>query len=104
MAEEKLAERPQILKGDIVRFISGITGEEAVHVVTCENPKAYFNPAFGEVLAVYRFDGYNFKCIWKSLRYKLDRLEEAAEKVSAVIENLRANVTSITAAVQLRYN
>lgn len=100
-AEEKFAGRPQIQKGDIVRFISALTGEENVEVVRCENTEVYFNPAFGEVLAIYRFDRRDFKCVWESLRYKLDRFEEAAEKVSAVIGNLRANVTSVTAAVQL---
>ena len=76
-AEEKFADRPQILKGDIVRFISGITGEEAVHVVTCENPEIYFNSAFGEIIAVYRYDGLDFKCIWESGEGWLNRFKNS---------------------------
>lgn len=75
-AEEKFAGRPQIQKGDIVRFISALTGEENVDVVRCENTKAYFNSAFGEVIAVYRFDGLNFKCIWESAEYQLRKFDK----------------------------
>ena len=79
MAEEKFADRPQIQKGDIIRFISGITGEENVAVARNENNEAFFDCAIGEVLAIYRFDGRDFKCIWESREYQLQRWNEACK-------------------------
>ena len=100
VAEEKFAGRPQILKGDIVRFISGITGEEVVHVVTCENPEIYFNSAFGEIIAVYRFDGRDFKCIWESVGYRFDRFKRIIDEINKTQLTLSVKLKSVNEAMK----
>lgn len=99
-AEDKIADRPQILKGDIVRFISAITGEENVEVVRCKNTEAYFNPAFGEVLAVYRFDGHDFKCVWESVGYKFDRFKRIIDGINKTKLTLSVKLKSVNEAMK----
>ena len=99
-AEEKVEGRPQILKGDIMRFISGITGEEAVHVVTCENPEIYFNSAFGEVLAIYRFDGRDFKCVWESREYMPQKWNKALANAAEAARRVGVSLEAATAALE----
>ena len=99
-ADEKFTLFPQLQKDDIVRYVSRLSGVEIIDVATYKHLDDYFY-SIGEVVAIYRFDGRDFKCIWESMGYKLNRFEEAAAEVSTAIKNLRANVTSITAAVQL---
>lgn len=106
-AEEKFAGRPQIQKGDIVRFIAGETGKEVVEVVTCEieegasyTPAFSFNPFFNEVVAIYRFDGRDFKCIWESREYKRLKLNEVLARAAAGAEHMEENVKSIIAALE----
>ena len=101
MAEEKFADRPQILKGDIVRFISALTGEENDDVVRCENAETYyFNPAFGEVLAVYRFDGLNFKCVWESVGYQFDRFKRIIDGINKTQLTLSVKLKSVNEAME----
>ena len=99
-AEEKFADRPQILKGDIVRFISALTGEENVEVVRSENPEAYFNSAFGEVLAVYRFDGHDFKCVWESVGYKFDRFKRIIDGINKTQLTISVKLKSVNKAME----
>ena len=105
--EEKFEGRPQIQKGDIVRFIAGETGKEVVEVVTCEieegasyTPAFSFNPFFNEVVAIYRFDGRDFKCIWESREYKRLKLNEVLARAAAGAEHMEENVKSIIAALE----
>ena len=110
MAEEKFADRPQILKGDIVRvetedkqsttcyFVQRDHGDKQYGEWINLGPYAYTSDK--EVVAIYRFDGRDFKCIWESLEYKLDRFEKAVAEVSTSIKNLQASVTSVAAAVR----
>lgn len=100
MAEEKFADRPQTLKGDIVRFISALTGDENVEVVRCENTEVYFNPAFGEVLAVYRFDGRDFKCVWESVGYQFDRFKRIIDGINKTQLTLLVKLKSVNEAME----
>ena len=81
-AEEKFAGRPQILKGDIVRVIGEFSKEESCHAVSAardtgvysDYPNYHYNE---EIVAVYRFDGRDFRCIWESEEYQLRKFSEA---------------------------
>ena len=73
MAEEKFADRPQILKGDIVRVEFG-----SCHMVS-DGGDRFLETDLGEnlvdvedVIAIYRFCGKGFDCIWQD--------EEAMER------------------------
>lgn len=98
--EEKFADRPQILKGDIVRFISALTGEENVEVVRCKNPEIYCNSAFGKVLAVYRFDGRDFKCVWESVGYQFDRFKRIIDGINKTQLTLSVKLKSVNEAME----
>lgn len=107
-AEEKSTDRPQILKGDIVRFILGETGKEVVEVATIEieeGPSYYtrpfsFNPFYNEVAAIYRFDGKDFKCIWESENYKLCKWNEALADAAETARRASVSLKAITAALE----
>ncbi len=106
-AEEKFASRPQILKGDIVRFIAGETGKQVVEVVTCEieegasyTPAFSFNPFFNEVLAIYRFDGRDFKCIWESVEYQFNRFKEIIDGINNMQLTLSVKLKSVNEAME----
>lgn len=99
-AEEKFTDRPQILKGDIVRFISALTGEENVDVVRCENTEVYFNPAFGKVLAAYRFDGRDFKCVWESVGYQFDRFKRIIDEINKTQLTISVKLKSVNEAME----
>ncbi len=99
-AEEKFAGRPQILKGDIVRFISALTGQETVAVARNENNEAFFNPAFGEVLAVYRFDGLDFKCIWESGECWLNRFKNSCLALRRITKEFNDEMKKLFAALK----
>ncbi len=101
-AAEKSTERPQIQVGDIVRFIAGETGKEVVEVVTCElkegasyTPSFSFNPFYNEVLAIYRFDGHDFKCIWDIEEYYrrelINRRYEAVKAFEQAVKTASAS-------------
>lgn len=91
-AEEKSTGRPQILKGDIVRVverIAGIPGTDRgnCHFVFGVRWDGVFSDKLGfyynaDIIAVYRFDGRDFKCIWKD--------EEAIERYAKEAEGRQA--------------
>lgn len=96
-----MQDMPQIKPNDIVRQIFAITGEEHVDVASrdYENDPINYNPAFGEVVAIYRYDGRDFKCIWESgksllckLHNAIDEIREAQKEFDVAIKKLIAEV------------
>ena len=81
--EEKSTDRPQILKGDIVRFILGETGKEVVEAAT-----------------IYRFAGKDFKCIWESENYKLRKWNEALANAAESARRAGVRLKEVTAALE----
>lgn len=78
VAEEKSIDRPQIQKGDIVRVVERITcipgtDRENCYFVSDVRWEGVFSDRLdfyynADIIAVYRFDGCDFKCIWESKR------------------------------------
>lgn len=98
MAEEKFAGRPQIQKGDIVRVETDDKQSTTCQFVLSDKkwdewldcvPKVNIN----DVIAVYRFDGRDFKCIWESAEYQLNRFKEIIDVI---------NKTQLTLSVKLK--
>lgn len=67
---------PKILKGDIVRINSIHSSELKCYEVSrvefsgVVSQPAGFHHNYNEIIAVYRFDGKDFKCIWEREDYK----------------------------------
>ncbi len=86
-AEEKIAGRPQILKGDIIRVeISDNCTPCCIVWAVQENyvygdSGAHFFP-IDSVVAVYRFDGKGFGCIWQDEEAMARYAKEAEGKAS----------------------
>ena len=89
MAEEKSADRPQILKGDIVRVEFGSAAKWSCHIVSDADDR-FLETDLGanlvyveEVIAIYRFDGKGFVCIWQDEnameRYAKEAKDTASE-------------------------
>ena len=97
--EEKFTLFPQLQKDDIVRYISRLSGEESIDVATYEHLDDYFY-FIGEVLAIYRFDGRDFKCIWESKEYKLDRFEEIIDEINKIQLTLSVKLKSVSEAMK----
>ena len=78
VAEEKSTDRPQLQDGDIVRVEFGSATKWSCHIVSVADDR-FLETDLGanlvsveEVIAVYRFDGKGFGCIWQD--------EEAMER------------------------
>lgn len=77
--------RPEIKRGDIVRVEWGKSEKWSCHMVSDVNDR-FLETDLGEnlvyveeVIAVYRFDGNGFGCIWRD--------EEAIERYAKEAEN-----------------
>ena len=105
MAEKKFEDRPQILEGDIVRVMSAdkksslcyFVYEEKEYGVMVYGGSTFIN--FEPIVAVYRFDGRDFKCIWESKEEEyllrkfsnaVDTAREAAKKIDDALKALIA--------------
>lgn len=66
------ASMPKILKGDIVRTESRNACYEVdeIRIDGVISATAGFFHRYNEIIAVYRFDGTDFKCIWEREDYK----------------------------------
>lgn len=70
------ASMPKILKGDIVRINSIHSSELKCYEVSqvefsgVVSQPAGFHHNYNEIIAVYRFDGTDFNCIWEREDYK----------------------------------
>ncbi len=108
-AEEKSTDRPQILKGDIVRVVEKIADIPGAEWENChfvsdvkwdgvfsDRLDFYYNT---DIIAIYRFDGRDFKCIWESVEYQLKKFCEAfadaAESVKRMSEEWRAHTAAL---------
>lgn len=67
---------PKILVGDIVRINSIHSSELSCYEVSSIvqdgviSQPAGFHHRYDEIIAIYRFDGTDFKCIWERKDYK----------------------------------
>ncbi len=105
MAEEKFADRPQIQKGDIIRVVGEFSKEESCHVVSAvrdtgvysDHPNYHYNE---EILAVYRFDGRDFKCVWESVGYQFDRFKRIIDGINKTQLTLSVKLKSVNGAME----
>ncbi len=98
-AEEKFTLFPQLQKDDIVRYVSRLSGVEIIDVATYEHLDDYFY-FIGEVVAIYRFDGKDFKCIWESAEYQFIRLKEIIDEINKTQLTLSVKLKSVNEAME----
>lgn len=71
-----MASMPKILVGDIVRIKSVHMAKlkcyevDSIELDGVVSEPAGFHHRYNEIIAVYRFDGTDFKCIWEREDYK----------------------------------
>lgn len=81
--------RPKIERGDIVRILTCHSAELLCYQVAgFDNDGVYSQPAHfchrnDEIIAIYRFDGKDYKCIWERSDYKKYKKEEAKNDTGA---------------------
>ena len=98
-AEEKFTLFPQLQKDDIVRYVSRLSGVEIIDVATYEHLDDYFY-SIGEVVAIDRFDGKDFKCIWESEEYNLRKWKEALANAAESARRAGVSLKEVTAAFE----
>ena len=105
-AEKKSTDRPQLQDGDIVRVKLSDNGKTRCFPVWRDSMNMVYVDCGGDIftyeqiVAIYRFDGRDFKCIWESREYKRLKLNEVLARAAAGAEHMEENVKSIIAALE----
>lgn len=74
-----MASMPKIRVGDIVRIKSCHTSKlkcyevDSIELDGVISEPAGFHHNYNEIIAVYRFDGNDFKCIWEREHYRANK-------------------------------
>ena len=106
VAEAKVAGRPQLQDGDIIRVELSDNGTTRCFVVWDIMMKGVYVDsgahlfAYEQIVAVYRFDGLDFKCIWESGEGWLNRFKNSLLALRKSTKEFKDEMEKLVAAIK----